>query len=59
MRNRERQLWTELVRKREERKNKKPVRKRRPKKPEPSQAERDAALDDLTGVAPAPERREA
>jgi len=31
----------------------------RRKKPEASQAELDAALDDLTGAAPAPERREA
>jgi hypothetical protein len=57
MRDRERQAWTEFVRKREERKHEKPARKRRPKKPQPSQAECDAVLDDLTGVAPAPERR--
>ena len=57
MRNRECQLWTDYVRKREERKDKKPRRPRAKKKPEASQAERDAALDDLTGAAP--ERREA
>jgi hypothetical protein len=33
MRDRECQLWTEFVRKREERKDDKPVRKRRAKKP--------------------------
>ena len=53
MRNRERQLWTEFVRKREERKDKKPRKSRVEKKPEASQAERDAALDDLIGVTPA------
>ena len=57
MRNRERQLWTEFVRRMEERKDKKPRKPRAKKKPEASQAERDAALDDLTGAAP--ERREA
>src|SRR6516165_384743 len=31
----------------------------RQEKPEASQAERDAILDDLTGAPPAPERREA
>jgi hypothetical protein len=49
MSSRERQLWTEFVRKREERKDDKPRRPRTRKKPELSQAERDAALDDLTG----------
>jgi hypothetical protein len=57
MRNRERQQWT--VRQLEERKRDKPRRPRAKKKPEVSQAERDAALDDLTSAAPAPERREA
>jgi len=56
MQNRERQLWTAFVRQLEERKSEKPKRLRK-KKPQASQAERDAALDDLTGVAP--ERREA
>jgi len=57
MRNRERQQWTEYVRRLEERKDKKPRKPRAKKKPEASQAELDAALDDLTGAAP--ERREA
>ena len=56
MRNRERQQWTEYVRRREERKDKKPGRPRTRKKPEPSQAERGIALDDLTGAAPALKR---
>ena len=51
MRNRERQQWTEYVRQMEERKDKKPRKPRAKKKPEASQAERDAALDDLTGAA--------
>jgi hypothetical protein len=59
MRNRERQQWTEYVRQLEERKDKKPKRPRAKKKPEAPQAELDAALDDLTGAAPAPEKREA
>ena len=58
MRNRERQQWTEFVRKREERKDDKPRKPRTRKKLEPSQTELDAVLDDLTGAAPAPERRE-
>jgi hypothetical protein len=58
MRNRERQLWTEHVRQLEERKDKKPKRPRAEKKPKASKAELDTALDDLTGAAPAPERRE-
>jgi hypothetical protein len=58
MRNRERQAWTEYVRQREERKDKKPRKPRAKKRPEPSQAERDAALDDLTGAAPAQKRAE-
>jgi hypothetical protein len=49
MRDRERQQWTEYVRQLEARKSAKPARKRRAKKPEPSQAELEAALDDLTG----------
>jgi hypothetical protein len=47
MSGRERQLWTEFVRKREERKDEKPARKRRTKKPQPTPAEREAVLDDL------------
>ena len=50
MSSRERQLWTEFVRKREGRKDEKPARKRRAKKrPEPTPAELDAVLDDLVG----------
>jgi hypothetical protein len=49
MRDRERQLWTEFVRQMEERKADKPTRKRRLKKPEPTPAELEAALDDLVG----------
>jgi len=45
MSGRERQLWTEFVRKREERKDEKQARKRRAKKPQPTPAE----LDDLVG----------
>ena len=48
MSGRERQLWTEFVRKREERKDEKQARKRRAKKPQPTPAELEAALDDLT-----------
>ena len=52
MSGRERQLWTEFVRKREERKDDKPARKRRAKKrPEPAPAELEVALDDLTTEA--------
>ena len=47
MRDRERQQWTEFVRQREERKADKPAKKRRPKKPEPTPEELEAALDDL------------
>ena len=50
MSSRERQLWTEFVRKREGRKDEKPARKSRAKKPGPTPAELEAALDDLTGV---------
>jgi hypothetical protein len=59
MRDRERQAWTEYVRQLEERKDKKPSKPRVKKKPQPLQAELDAALDDLTSAAPPPERREA
>jgi hypothetical protein len=45
MSGRERQLWTEFVRKREERKDEKQARKRRAKKPQPTAAELEAALD--------------
>lgn len=55
MRNRERQQWTEFV---QARKDEKPGKPRAKKQPQPSRAERDAMLDDLTGVAPAPERGE-
>jgi hypothetical protein len=52
MRDRERQLWTEFVRQREERNDEKQTRKRRAKKgPEPTPAELEAALDDLTTEA--------
>ena len=57
MSGRERQLWTEFVRKREERKDEKQARKRRAKKPQPTPAELEAALDDLTRDAEG--RREA
>jgi hypothetical protein len=51
MSSRERQLWTEFVRKREGCKDDKPARKRRAKKPQPTPAELEAALDDLTTEA--------
>ena len=51
MRSRGRQLWTEFARQREERKDDKPVKKRRAKKPQPTPAELEAALDDLTREA--------
>jgi hypothetical protein len=57
MSGRERQLWTEFVRKREERKDEKPARKRRSKQPQPTPAELEAELDDLTKEAEG--RREA
>jgi hypothetical protein len=57
MSSRGRQLWTEFVRKREGRKDEKPARKRRAKKPQPTPAELEAALDDLTTEAEG--RREA
>ena len=56
MSGRERQLWTEFVRKREERKDEKQARKRRAKKPEPTPAELEQALDSLVTEA---ERRTA
>jgi hypothetical protein len=49
MSGRERQLWTEFVRKREERRDEKQARKRRAKKPQPTPAELEAALEDLVG----------
>jgi hypothetical protein len=52
MSGRERQLWAEFVRKREERKDEKQARKRRTKKPQPTRAELEAALDDLTNEEP-------
>ena len=48
----ERQLWTEFVRKREGRKDEKLARKRRAKKLQPTSAELEAALDDLTNEEP-------
>jgi hypothetical protein len=52
MSSRERQLWTEFVRQREERNDERQTRKRRAKKgPEPTPAELEAALDDLTTEA--------
>jgi hypothetical protein len=51
MSGRERQLWTEFVRKREERKDEKQARKRRAKKPEPTPAELEQALNDLVTEA--------
>jgi hypothetical protein len=51
MSSRERQLWTEFVRKREGRKDEKPARKRRAKKPQPTPAQMEAELDDLTTEA--------
>src|SRR5262249_48565876 len=56
MSSRERQLWTEFVRKREGCKDDKPARKRRPTKPQPTPAKLEAALDDLVTEA---ERRTA
>ena len=51
MSSRERQLWTEFVRKREGRKDEKPARKWRPREPQPTPAELEVALDDLTTEA--------
>jgi len=56
MSSRERQLWTEFVRKREEHKDEKPARKRRAKKPQPTPAELEQALNSLVTEA---ERRTA
>ena len=42
------------VRQLEERKDKKPRKRRAKKQPKASQAELDAAIDDLTRAAPAP-----
>ena len=52
MSSRELQLWTEFVRKREERRDEKPARKRRAKRSEPTPAELEAALDGLTNEEP-------
>jgi hypothetical protein len=52
MNSRERQIWTEFVRKREECKSEKRASKRRAKKPGPTPAELEAALDDLTKEEP-------
>jgi hypothetical protein len=51
MSSRERQLWTEFVCKREGRKDDKSARKRRAKKPQPTPAELEAVLDELTTEA--------
>ena len=51
MSGRERQLWTEFVCRREERKDEKQARKRRAKKPQPTPVELEAVLDDLTREA--------
>jgi hypothetical protein len=52
MSSRERQLWTEFVRKREGRKDEKQARKQRAKKQQTTRAELEAALDDLTNEEP-------
>ena len=51
MSSRERQLWTEFVRKREGCKDEKPARKGRSKKPQPTPAEFEQALDSLVTEA--------
>jgi hypothetical protein len=51
MSSRERQLWTEYVRQREAPKDDKPARKRRAKKPQPTPAELEQALDSLVTEA--------
>jgi hypothetical protein len=56
MRDRERRQWAEYVRQLE-RKNEKPARKRRLKKPGSTPAELEAALDDLTREAAQSDRR--
>jgi hypothetical protein len=48
---RERQLWTQFVRRREQRKNGKRAKKRRTRKAELSPAELEAGLDDLVREA--------
>jgi len=48
MRDREREMWTQFVKDREDRKNKQRTKKPRAKKPKPSQEKLEAALDDLT-----------
>jgi len=52
MHDRERRLWTAHVRELEARKNEKPARKRRPKKPGSTPAELEAALEDLVKASP-------
>jgi hypothetical protein len=52
MSSRERQPWVEFVRKCEERKDEKQARKRRAEEPQPTPAELEAALDDLTNEEP-------
>ena len=49
----QRKAWTEYIekRKREARKNAKPARKRRARKPEPTPQELEATLDDLVSEA--------
>ena len=49
----QRKAWTEYIEKREReaRKNAKPARKRRARKPEPTPQELEAALHDLTSEA--------
>ena len=52
MSSRKRQRWTEFIRRREAKPQPqadKPARKRRSKKPQPTPAELEAALDDLVG----------
>ena len=57
MSSRERQLWTEFVRKRKECKDEKLARKPRAKKPQPTPAELEAALDDLVAEATQSDQR--
>ena len=57
MSSRERQLWTEFVCKHKGRKDEKPARKRRAKKPQPTPAELEAALDELTKEATRSDQR--
>ena len=51
MNDHERRLWTEYVRQLEARKNAKPARKRRARKPEPTPQELEQVLDDLVSEA--------